>query len=113
MLSDKQDSIQAGKFRVSLPYITILSLVLILLAGGGKLFVFGKEVGVASERLLRLETTTNEKFRELSSSNKEEIEKLKEQIEKLQKQSNKQSEDIAVIKTLLEQLAKKQKNGGG
>lgn len=102
MSNDTQDSaIEFGRLRVGVSYITVLTLIVIAGSSFLKAVEWGQQIGTASERLVRLEGTTDKR-----------IKKLEEQIEELRKESAEQGGDIKTIKALLQQLIDEKKKEG-
>lgn len=108
MSNDTQDNaIEFGRLKIGLSYITVLTLIVIAGSSFLKAMEWGQYIGKASDRLARLESTTDKRYA-----------KLEERIEKLEEALAEQRGDQKAIKALLEQLIEDRKNaqkkkGGG
>jgi hypothetical protein len=117
IMSDNQNSIELGKIKIGISYITLFALIVLAISGFIRGVEWGSKIGIASERLARLESTTDERVKKLEKqiekfegTSNERIKKLEEQIEKLREESSEQSGDIQAIKVLLEKLLEEKKN---
>lgn len=99
MSNDNNEAIEVGRLKIGISYLTVLTLIVIAGSSFLKVAEWSHHIGKASDRLARLESTTDKR-----------IEKLEKRIGKLEEALANQSGDQKAIRALLEQLIEDRKN---